>query len=46
MRHIYLDDLLRSKGKGSLIVGRGVAMLVESAPDPNNVICHQNSGAI
>ena len=40
MRHLYLDDLSRSKDKGGLIAGRGAAMLVESRPDPNIIICH------
>ena len=40
MRHLYLDDLSRNKGKGKLIAGRGVAMSVESAPDPTSIVCH------
>ena len=40
MRHLYLDDLSRNKGKGKLIAGRGVPMSVESAPDPTSIICH------
>ena len=30
----------RNKGKGKLIAGRGVAMSVESTPDPTIIICH------
>ena len=40
MRHLNQDDLSRNKGKGKLIAGRGVAMSVESAPDPTSIICH------
>ena len=40
MRHLYLDDLLRNKGKGKLITGRGVTMSVKSAPDPTSMIYH------
>ena len=40
MCHLYLDDLSRNKGKGKLIVGHGVAMSVESAPDPTSIVCH------
>ena len=40
MRHLCLDNLSHNKGKGNLIAGRGVAMSVESAPDPNSIICH------
>ena len=41
MHRLYLDDLSRNKGKGKLIAGRGVAMSVESAPEPTSVICHK-----
>ncbi|CAN0370873.1 unnamed protein product, partial [Scytosiphon promiscuus] len=40
MRHLYLDDLSRSKGRDGGIAGRCVAMSVESAADPNSIICH------
>ena len=45
MPHVYLDDLSCNKAKGRLITGRGVSMSVESAPDPNSIICH-NCGKV
>lgn len=39
--HLYLDDVSRYKGKGKLVAGRGVARLVESAPDPNSTMCQK-----
>ena len=40
MRQLYLDDVSRNKGKGKLIAGRGMALSVESAPDPTSIPCH------
>ena len=40
MHHLHLDDLSRNEGKGRLIAGRDVAMVVDPAPDLNGIICH------
>ena len=40
MYHLYLGNLSRNKGMGGLIAERSVAKLVESAPCPCNIICH------